>query len=773
MPIKIAFAAICKPDAAEALLLDQCLASVKDHVDGIFITQAGPAPDPAVSKVIKKYKGVESFYKWDFNFANARNFNFAQVPEDYDYILWLDADDTIENPHLLRNVIEQNPAIDLYAFWYNYGFDEWGNPIVVHQKTRVIRNDGCVSWAGALHEDFKHNRTISTKFVEGIEVIHHSEMARIIDAKSRNLEVAQRMVTDLPSDPRSYWNLAQSQIGAYEYEDALKTFAKFLEMSESNEEKYIARLRCGESLWALQRKQAAIDEIRAAIGLKPDYPDAYIRLGEYLYHTEKFADAISILKQAITLKPPYHSIVVFNPMEYKYTPLKWLGYSYMAMSLPLLAHDCFKMLLQMTPQDKQLQDLVELIGAKAEEMERMLVKYNEIKDMDKLGLMTELAALPKEYQCHPMFVNLRNVNFPKTTSTGKEIAYVCGFTEREWDADAVKEGIGGSEEAVINLAKEWTKAGYQVTVYNNCGSEEKVMDGVIYRPFYTFNYRDKHDTVVLWRSPKLLDYDINAKTILVDLHDVVSDVEFNRKRMAKVSKIFVKSKFHRDLFPNVPDEKFVIVPNGIVAKDFEKKVKRERYLMVNTSSPDRSLSALVRLFKRVKEQVPEARCEWAYGWSVYDAVHKNNPGMMAWKEEMLDAMDEVGIRNLGRLSHSAIRDMYLRGRVFAYPTEFAEIDCISARKAQAAGCLPITTDFAALGETVRHGVKIKSKKTKDDWCPPGVFEFGITDPAMEDKWVDAVVAELRTPYLEDKEMREDMKQFDWSVISSQWTENFA
>ena len=93
--MKIAFAAICKPTDEEAKFLDKCLASVKDYVDALYITQAGPEKNEAVSKVIEKYGGVESLYLWTNNFAAARNYNFSQVPKDFDYIFWLDADDTL------------------------------------------------------------------------------------------------------------------------------------------------------------------------------------------------------------------------------------------------------------------------------------------------------------------------------------------------------------------------------------------------------------------------------------------------------------------------------------------------------------------------------------------------------------------------------------------------------------------------------------------------------------------------------------------------------
>lgn len=766
--MKIALCFIVKPTEEEGQLLANAITSVGDAVDGIFVTQAGPAPSTYVSSVIRMYGGHESFYKWDNNFSNARNYNFSQVPEEYDYIFWLDADDTVTNSELIKKTVEENPGVDCFSLWYNYAHDEWGNPIVVHHKTRIVRNDGCVEWAGALHEDFKKNRELNHQHIEGIEVIHHPTEKRIEESKVRNIEVAEQMAEDLPEDPRSYWNLGNSYKAAGKHKEALEAFDAFMAMSKSDDEKYIVRLRMAESLFATNERDQAVDQLRYAIGMKPDYPDAYICLGEMFYHMEKYADAIGILKQSVYLKPPVYKIIVFNPMDYQYTPLKWLGYSYVAIDQPILALECFKAMMKITPKDEQLKKIVNLMSEKAAKYEKMLKRYNKIKEMEPMSMKLALESLPDDFKCAPMFVNLKNKHFPKTESSGKEVVFMCGYTERVWNPNSLKEGIGGSEEAVIHLSKRMADAGYDVTVYNNCGHKEQKFGKVTYKPFYTFNYRDKTDTLILWRHPKLADYPLNAKKVILDLHDVISPGELNDKRLKKIDHIFVKSKFHRSLFPKVPDEKFVIVPNGIEWKTLQKKGKRDPYLLINTSSPDRSLSTLIRLFKRVKEKVPEAKCKWAYGWGVFDTVHQNSPEIMAWKEEQIKGMEEAGIENLDRISHQEIAELNGQARIFAYPTEFAEIDCISARKAQAAGVMPITTDFAALTETVRHGVKIKSAKTKDDWCAPGQFDFGFTDPVMEEKWVDAVVAELRSQMIEDKEMKEDMKQFDWDEIVKIW-----
>ncbi len=334
---------------------------------------------------------------------------------------------------------------------------------------------------------------------------------------------------------------------------------------------------------------------------------------------------------------------------------------------------------------------------------------------------------------------------------------------------AKTKGIGGSEEAVINLSKEWVKQGYNVTVYNSCGNVPVLVDGVQYEPFWKYNSRDKFDHFILWRHPKLAEEDLNVSNIYIDLHDVIPEGEFTEKRLAKIKKIFVKTNAHRALFPHVPNDKFVIIPNGMDFALFDQKVERNPYLLVNTSSPDRSMDVLPALFKRVKEQVPQARLKWAYGFDIFDASFKNDKRMMEWRNKILAEMEEAGIENMGRLSQSDCAKLYLEGTIFAYPSEFYEIDCISVKKAQAAGCIPVTSDFAALNESNICGIKIHSRKTKSSWNKAYQISFGLEWKQAQDEWVKVVVKLLKNNAKMDEEDKKKMDRFSWDKISLLWT----
>src|SRR5205085_11058233 len=137
----------------------------------------------------------------------------------------------------------------------------------------------------------------------------------------------------------------------------------------------------------------------------------------------------------------------------------------------------------------------------------------------------------------------------------------------------------------------------------------------------------------------------------------------------------------------------------------------------------------------------------------------------------------LGVKEHGRVSHGEIAKMYLNANVFLYPSEVAEIDCISLTKAMAAGALPITTDFAAMGEkTNLIGTFIHSEKNKDTWAKPYQFDFALEDPKKKELMVKALIKALKSPISEAirNVMRDaTRKKYDWQNIVAVWNQELS
>lgn len=768
---KLSLCMIIKPTDDEAKLLERCLKYVAGQVDEICITQAGQGKNKAVSEAIKAYGGKESFFKWVNDFSEARNYNFSQATGDY--IFWLDADDVVKGGANIRGLVEsmEKNKIECVAMNYLYDFDENKNCTVKHIKTRIVKK-GSVKWVGAVHEDFENIIETNTFFTKDVEVLHIKDSKRTEDSSKRNLEIAESEMKKHPEDPRSLWLAANANWGVGKTDKAIEYFERFVNESQSEDEKYVAYLNLSSL------KNDELDALKA-LSLMPTIPNAYHRIAEIKFNQGKYLKSINFTELGLQLPVPETEIVVYNPRDYDYNPLMLMMKAYWKLGKTKKAVEIIEEMVKMFPNDQNLKEkhsaLKEELG-EVLKVEKYLEKAKKIKD--KVYLKKYLDGLPEEVKEHPEICVFRNENFVKETSSGKDLVYYCGFTQKVWNPEiAMKDGVGGSEEAVVNLSKELAKKGWNVTVYNNCG-HGGVFEGVTYKPFWSYNYRDKQDVTIFWRHPKPVDYvDERAGKVFIDMHDVLSDSEFTEERLKKITKVIVKTNAHRVLFPSIPDEKVTVIPNGISQELFEEKREKNQYLILNTSSADRHLDATLDVFEELIKRQPDKpwKLAWYYGWGTYDTVHAGDKEMMAWKEKQVARYEKL--RKEGRfeggvmLGHKEIAEKYLEAGIFLYPTQFYEVHCISAVKAQLAGCKVICSNFAALNETVKHGLLIETGGSK--WGMENTFG----DTENVDLYVDAIIGEgglkpgMKMILNYNKEKYAD--DIGWLNVSNQWNENLC
>jgi tetratricopeptide (TPR) repeat protein len=596
-----------------------------------------------------------------------------------------------------------------------------------------------------------------------------------------------------------------------QYGAAMESYDRALELNPGHAEAHNNR---GGSRCALRQYAAALEDYDRAILLKPDYAEAHCNRGNVLYALEQYEAALESLDTAIQLQPDnadmhsnrgnalqamrqylaalesYDTAIGLNALNADAYNNR--GSALHALEQYAAAREDYDKAIELRPDHADAHKNRENSGRALEQYIYFRPDYDEgqergvfaaarkeaariAKIEDKAQMKAELDAVPMDIRFHPAVVSLRNLNFVKTESSGRDLVFYCSPPNETWNPETARsKGVGGSEEAVIWLSKLLHERGWNVTVYGNCGVKEKEYDGVPWRPYWMWNWRDKQDVTVLWRYPGCAEFPINSDAVILDLHDVVFAEEFTAKRLKRIDRIFVKSRFHRSLLADIPDETFVILPNGIDAKLFAGDGERDPMLLINTSSADRSMEAFLDCFEEIKKQVPEAKARWAYGWGVWDSKYSSVAFLMEWKATIVRRMEELEVEDLGRISHGEVAELYRKANIFAYPCEFAEIDCISLSKAMAAGAVPITTDFAALGEKTGHGgVFLASKKTKDNWLQPGQFHFAIGDPELKARFVEEAVTLLREPPAEKE--REPMREwarltFDWNAIADRWDE---
>src|SRR5215469_6169765 len=104
---KVALTLIVKGTADEASLLAKCLASVARYVDAIYINLNTPKGVPVateIRRVAEQYTTKIFVTEWTGNFVATRNFIFDKVPKKYQWIMWIDTDDTVWQPQKIKAV---------------------------------------------------------------------------------------------------------------------------------------------------------------------------------------------------------------------------------------------------------------------------------------------------------------------------------------------------------------------------------------------------------------------------------------------------------------------------------------------------------------------------------------------------------------------------------------------------------------------------------------------------------------------------------------------
>jgi glycosyltransferase involved in cell wall biosynthesis len=130
----------------------------------------------------------------------------------------------------------------------------------------------------------------------------------------------------------------------------------------------------------------------------------------------------------------------------------------------------------------------------------------------------------------------------------------------------------------------------------------------------------------------------------------------------------------------------------------------------------------------------------------------------AFKVYMLKKLQQPGVFEHGRVGHKQLAKEFAKSGVYAYPSHFEEISCISAMKAQAGGAVPVTTDYAALKETVKYGTKVEGKG--NNFPTLEVFKTALIDMLQDTTRQESI----------RKEMLDNRSIWGWDKVAKKWAE---
>jgi len=250
-----------------------CLRSLADFADELVVYDTGP---PIRRWQVSRAEGARVFEgEWHDDFARARNAALAHYRGDW--IIWLDADETLQcdDPNALRDLlVRTKPEIDAWSVAIDNLTGTGVGAGFVHHAARIFRRTRC-EWTGRIHEQVAIRGThqgIHQAVLELARIRHTGYLDAVMTARNkseRNLRVAAREVEEADGWEKGFSlvSLGRSFLTAGRLEDCLVHCANALDHTENPITRRLAIRTAADACIGLGRYDDAarwIAQLRAA-----------------------------------------------------------------------------------------------------------------------------------------------------------------------------------------------------------------------------------------------------------------------------------------------------------------------------------------------------------------------------------------------------------------------------------------------------------------------------------------------------------------------------
>lgn len=693
---------------------ERCLRSLNGYVDRVFVSYNGSGEFPP--QVTGAPPITYQYYAWEDDFSVNRNHSFQMVRnwegltgEIFDWTIWLDTDDTLEGGENLQSMLNGVDSETQGIFLrYDYAVDpDTGFVLAVQQRERLFRRDARAVWHYPIHEIC--HCPAGTQYARRDEVsIRHWRQAEFENnaTRERNRRILVKARRENPEEPRFlYYHAnevyAEAALAHHNGEPvdaladaAIHEYEQYIDVAPTPDDAYMAAHQIAELKRMKGDNVDAIESELQAMMIHPSWPDAYVGIAQAYMQEQDWVNVEHWAKACLLLSSDQETTQVREPLNDKYLPNLLLGIARENQGNLRGALEVYEEMAEF--------NLTEEVDKKIEEVKE---KIRNEKVVESFGDPSE------EITDRKMYFGMSNK---------KSIAFFTQPLFEPWHPEIVKEGgIGGAETCVIEVAKRFAADDWRVVVFGTPGDHIGLdNDGVEWYESNDFLATEPFDVFVSSRSSQVFDANINAKRKYLWMHDVNIGDQFDgpfgpRVVPGRVDKILGLTNWHCKHLSRLYDlsiDYFERVPNGVDLSRFDGTETRQKNRFIWSSSPDRGLDVLLGLWPEIRKRRPDAELHVFYGWAGIDKIIKLMPDhyLRRFKEEIVESVEALGGEDGGIFWHDRVdqktlaREM-MKSDAWLYPTFFMETFCITAVEMQAAGCTPITSNVAALGETNMYG----------------------------------------------------------------------
>jgi len=269
-------------------------------------------------------------------------------------------------------------------------------------------------------------------------------------------------------------------------------------------------------------------------------------------------------------------------------------------------------------------------------------------------------------------------------------------------------GIGGLENCVINLSKEFVKRGHSVVCYSDHNKNE-IYDNVEYNHISKYN----NERVDLFIGVSSFPEKVNSKIKVNWIHRFA---DFSIEKYKEVDYTIFVSEWHKQYIlshRNVKDveTKCIIINNGISDSFFQNITTKKENKIVYVNHPRKGVEFLSNIYQIIKKEVKDVKCYvfsgtkmWGEESSKYEDIFKN--------------LRNNGINVVGQVGQKRIIEELGSSKIFLYPSTFIETFGLSIVEAMSAGCVPISSYIGNIPDLIKNnenGFLIKGKPNEEKY----------------------------------------------------------
>lgn len=301
---------LCMIARNEEKYIRNCLESAKDLVNEIIIIDTGSTDK--TKEICKNYTNKIFDFAWNENFSDARNFAIDKATSDW--ILWIDADETLDvkNLEVLFAELEKKEKdiylIQILNYYGDFPPDKYKANLF--WTNRLFRNYKGFKFSGAIHEQLSLSNTennYTEEFTHNIIIHHYGYMNNIIQEKKkteRNLSILESQRITCDHNPWIDYYIASEycQLGKYyeAFEQVNLSIVSFIKKQQLPPS-LLYKLKY-HILITLENYNGASLGIEKAIELYPKYVDLHFYKGIILFEKEMYKEAISTFNNCLSLK---------------------------------------------------------------------------------------------------------------------------------------------------------------------------------------------------------------------------------------------------------------------------------------------------------------------------------------------------------------------------------------------------------------------------------------------------------------------------------------